>query len=231
MPQPEAEAAPTTEEKKAEEEQEEKLIQEAQEAAESAEKVETSERKKRAQKAASQRMKSEAETRVLIDEQLRQVGWEADTEHLRYSKGTRPQKGRCIAIAEWPTDSADGKGGFADYALFIDLKLVAIIEAKAEHKDVAAVIDGQCKTYPKFIKAEHQEYVMDRWGEYQVPFTFATNGKPYLEQLRTKSGIWFLDLRQKTNRPEPLRGWFSPLGLTELLNRNVEAGKKKLNIE
>ena len=28
---------------------------------------------------ASQRPKSEAETRYIIDEQLRQVGWEADT--------------------------------------------------------------------------------------------------------------------------------------------------------
>jgi len=34
-------------------------------------------------------MKSEAETRYLIDEQLRKVGWEADTEKLRYSKGTQ----------------------------------------------------------------------------------------------------------------------------------------------
>ena len=51
--------------------------------------------KKQAQKAASHRVKSEAETRYLIDEQLRKVGWEADTETLRYSKGTRPEKGRC----------------------------------------------------------------------------------------------------------------------------------------
>ena len=49
--------------------------------------------------------KSEAETRYLIDEQLRKVGWEADTENLRYAKGTRPARGHCMAIAEWPTDS------------------------------------------------------------------------------------------------------------------------------
>lgn len=51
---------------------------------------------------ASQRPKSEAETRYIIDEQLRQVGWEADTENLRYSKGTRPTKEPNMAIAEWP---------------------------------------------------------------------------------------------------------------------------------
>ena len=32
---------------------------------------------------------SEAQTRELIDEQLRKVGWEVDTKELRYSKGTR----------------------------------------------------------------------------------------------------------------------------------------------
>ena len=33
---------------------------------------------------------TEAETRKIIDEQLCKVGWEADTDNLRYSKGTRP---------------------------------------------------------------------------------------------------------------------------------------------
>ena len=219
---------PVKEDKVDEEALEKILLQQAAENAAKAPKVNKADRQKYARKASNQRYKSEAETRVLIDEQLRQVGWEADTENLRYSKGTRPQKGRCLAIAEWPTDSPGGKGGFADYALFIDLQLVAIIEAKAEHKDVAAVIDGQCKDYPKHIKNQHSEYVVGQWGEYQVPFTFATNGKPYLEQLRTKSGIWFLDLRQKTNRPKPLRGWFSPLGLAELLARDTGKGNEKL---
>lgn len=48
---------------------------------------------------------SEAETRMIIDEQLRNAGWEADTKNLRYSKGTRPSKNKNIAIAEWPTSS------------------------------------------------------------------------------------------------------------------------------
>ena len=79
---------------------------------------------------------SEAETRIIIDDQLRKYGWEADTNNLRYSKGTRPQKGRNLAIAEFPTDSTVTKGGFADYALFVGLKLVAIIEAKKASVDI-----------------------------------------------------------------------------------------------
>ena len=55
----------------------------------------------------------ERETRRLIDAQLRSGGWEADTEEMRYSQGTRPVKGRYMAIAEWQTAS-----GNADYALF-----------------------------------------------------------------------------------------------------------------
>ena len=88
-------------------------------------------RRKRAVVAASKRHVSEAETRYLIDEQLRKVGWEADSETLRHSFGTRPQVGRNLAIAEWPTDSSVGNRGFADYALFAGTRLVGIIEAKA----------------------------------------------------------------------------------------------------
>ena len=84
----------TQEEKEAEEKQAEKLTKQAEQKASMAEAVSKSERQKQAGKMASQRPKSEAETRYIIDEQLRQVGWEADTENLRYSKGTRPIKGQ-----------------------------------------------------------------------------------------------------------------------------------------
>lgn len=171
---------------------------------------------------------SEAETRRHIDEQLRSVGWEADTENLRYSKGTRPTKGRNIAIAEWPTDSEVGARGFVDYALFIDTMLVATIEAKAEHLDIPSVIDYQCKDYSRHIREEDAPFVISQWGQNQVPFTFATNGRPYLKQLETKSGIWFLDLRMPNNKPKPLKGWISPTGILELLERDVEAGNRAL---
>ena len=56
-----------------------------------------------ARKAAGSIELDEAATRQLIDEQLRQAGWEADTPTLRYGKGARPQKNRNLAIAEWLT--------------------------------------------------------------------------------------------------------------------------------
>ena len=81
------------------EQQEEELTKAAIEVAEKTEKVDKKVRQKQANKMASQRQKSEAETRYMIDEQLRQVGWEANTQELRYSKGVRPAKGRNLAIA------------------------------------------------------------------------------------------------------------------------------------
>ena len=83
-------------------------------------------------------MNFESKTRKIIDEQLRKAGWEADTENLRNSKGICPESSRNLAITEWRTDS-----GCADYALFVGTKLVGIIEAKARHKDIPAVLDCQ----------------------------------------------------------------------------------------
>ncbi|WOC74106.1 type I restriction-modification system endonuclease [Intestinibacillus sp. NTUH-41-i26] len=187
--------------------------------------------KERAEKGetASESIKlSEAETRYLIDEQLRKYGWEADTNHLRYSKGIRPQKGRNLAIAEWPTDSAIGKNGYADYALFVELKLVGIVEAKKAAVDIPSVIDYQCKEYAKGIKAEHREYIINQWGAYKVPFVFATNGRKYLKQIETKSGIWYLDLRSGANAPKALQGWISPQGLMEQLEKDIAAANAAL---
>lgn len=214
--------------KEAEKAEEDELTKKAEEAAKAAAPVDKTARQKKASEAASQRIRTEAETRYLIDEQLRKVGWEADTNELRYSKGTRPTKGRNLAIAEWPTDSTVGNSGRADYALFIGLQLYATIEAKAIHHDIPSVIDYQCKDYSRLIKAEHAQYQTGTWGNYKVPFTFATNGRPYLDQLKTKSGIWFLDLRKASNAPKALRGWYSPEGLENLLADDIDEGNRKL---
>jgi len=128
-------SGPVSSDKQTEKAEEERLIEEAEKTAAATHAVEKDTRKKRSGKAASQRIKSEAETRYLKDEQLRKIGWEADTELLRYSKGARPAKGRNIAIAEWSTDSTVGNKGYVDYALFVDTQMVATIEAKAIHKD------------------------------------------------------------------------------------------------
>jgi len=144
----------------AEEKKEAEFAKQAEETAANAPKVTQEERKKQAYKVANQRPKTEAETSFLIDKQLRMVGWEADTENIRYSKGVRPTKGRKLAIAEYPTNSTVGNRGYADYTLFIGEKLVGIIEAKAIHKDIPSVIDYQGKDYPRCIRKEDEKYVI-----------------------------------------------------------------------
>lgn len=204
----------------------EKLTKQAQKA--NVKSISIEERVKKANTAVALINLSEKETRYLIDEQLRKVGWEADTVNLRYSKGVRPQKGRNIAIAEWPTDSKVGDRGYADYAFFVGIKLVGIIEAKRAFTDIPSVIDYQCKDYAREIKAEHKKYIIGTWGSYMAPFLFATNGRKYLRQLETKSGIWFLDVRQSSNIPKALQGWMSPDGIMELLKKDIESANQSL---
>lgn len=185
-------------------------------------------RRKRAAVAADNRHVSEAETRYRIDEQLRKVGWEADSETLRHSRGTRPQAGRNLAIAEWPTDASVGDRGFADYALFAGTRLVGIIEAKPTHKDISAVLDHQCKEYASHIRTEHHAHTVGEWRGFRVPFLFAANGRPYIRQYEEKSGIWFQDVRNASNPPQALHGWMSPAGLEELLDRDTAQGNQRL---
>jgi type I restriction enzyme R subunit len=174
---------------------------------------------------ASQKMElDEHQTRLLIDQQLRDVGWEADTEKLTYASGARPELHRAKAIAEWPTAK-----GPADYVLFIGLSAVAVVEAKRKAIDVPGAIE-QAKRYARAFSGAS---LCDGapWADYQIPFLFATNGRPYLRQLETKSGVHFLDARRKQNHPRALEDWYTPEGLRELLNQDVDQAQQQLQQE
>ncbi|MBC8986660.1 type I restriction-modification system endonuclease [Pedobacter sp. N36a] len=179
----------------------------------------------RTAKATSRMEMSEAETRELIDEQLRQAGWEVDTPNLNFKlKRTIPKKGKNMAIAEWKCGSL-----WADYALFIDEQLVGLIEAKKHIKNVMADL-GQAMKYSKeVLPLDGINMVTHNNCEiYRVPFMFSTNGRPYLEQMKELSGIWFWDARHKKNRQKPLVAWFSPRNLSDKLVFDELEGAKKL---
>lgn len=171
---------------------------------------------------------SEAQTRELIDEQLRRAGWDADTQTIRYSKGSRPEKNTYKAIAEWPTNSSLGNGGYADYALFIGEVLVAIVEAKKMDTDVFGALNVQAKDYAKNIRPRDIKYVLRKFQEYYVPFIYATNGRPYLGQYKEKSGIWGLDTREPFNVPTAVAAWPRPEEMILDLQKDVEEANKKL---
>lgn len=177
----------------------------------------------RSKKAASKIEYSESETRMMIDQQLADAGWEVSTNSLNYKKNkTLPEKGRMLAIAEWPCGNL-----WADYALFIGTDLVGIVEAKKYANDISSDL-SQAKTYSKLAEEKSQVKLLGKWQEFNVPFLFATNGRKYLEQIKTKSGIWFLDVRNERNRSRALHGWFSPEGLKELLKQNKTEANSKL---
>ena len=157
----------------------------------------------------------EATTRVLIDNQLRSAGWIVNSAMLRHSGGVRPQPGQAIAIAEWPTRS-----GPVDYALFIDERCVGVIEAKRGITDVPGRL-GQAKRYARDIQLASDEASLDGpyLDQFRVPFLFVTNGRPYVKQLATKSGIWFWDARSASGEPRALPEWFSPRDLKERLEQ------------
>jgi type I restriction enzyme R subunit len=168
----------------------------------------------------------EAQTRQMIDGQLREAGWEVDTVNLRFSNGTRPEKGRNLAIAEWPTAS-----GPADYVLFIGLMPVAVVEAKRKNIDVSAALQ-QAKRYSRgFTLDSEMQSPGGAWDQYHIPFSFSTNGRPYLRQLETQSGIWFCDLRQTENLSRALDGWYTPEGLMTLLKRDEAQANQQLETE
>jgi type I restriction enzyme R subunit len=170
---------------------------------------ETAEIIKRSEAASATIDLNEAQTRALIDQQLRDRGWEVDTQNLRYRQGFRPTKGKNMAISEYPTND-----GIADYALFIGLQCVAMIEAKRRRKNVAGAI-AQAERYARGYSPE-------------VPFVFATNGRGYLKQLETKSGIWFRDTRKSTNHSRALIDFYTPDGLEALLTMDRETAHEKL---
>ncbi|EPJ0544965.1 hypothetical protein ACTBNI_001454 [Salmonella enterica subsp. enterica serovar Soerenga] len=89
-------------------------------------------------------------TRILIDQNLNDAGWLADSQELTWANGTRPEKGINKAIAEWPTEY-QGKKGRADYVLFCGLTPLATVEAKKENTDVAGKIP-QAERYSKGFK-------------------------------------------------------------------------------
>ncbi len=187
----------------------------------------TFEKYQRAATAASQFVHlDEAQTRQIIDAQLDAADWEADTVNLRFNNGTRPERGRNLAIAEYPTTS-----GPADYVLFIGLMPVAVVEAKRKNVDVSAAL-VQAKRYSRDISLmDDMHSPGGEWGVYKIPFAFSSNGRPYLKQLETHSGIWFVDLRRSTNLSHALDGWYTPEGLKELLKRDEVAAHQQLETE
>jgi type I restriction enzyme R subunit len=109
------------------------------------------------------------------------------------------------AVEEYPT-----KTGPADYALFVNGKLLGIIEAKKIAVGAENVLE-QAKRYSRGVKK-----TIGEWRDYKVPFLYSTNGEI----------IFHLDVRNKGNTSYQISDFHSPQALLDKFNRNTEGAEK-----
>ena len=196
--------------------------------------------KKQASKAAAKIQLNEDLTRILIDTQLMEAGWEVDSETITHANGERPGKGKNRAIAEWPTTGKQK----ADYVLFMGLTPVAVVEAKRKNKNVAGAIP-QAERYSKsFVLKETMKAPWELQGlatpwptgegtstTFKIPFVYSCNGRPYIKQLEEQSGTWFRDCRKPSNTARATADFATPDGLKDRLLRDRDLAMEKLKTE
>ena len=147
---------------------------------------------------------AEDETRVIIDYQLRSAGWQADTASYAIPWAPVPKKAstrpspngppRLVRLT-MPSLRVSISSVWLKPRRWARMSWPTLHKASAMH--AISQLDGEAR------------FIAGPWDDFKVPFLFSTNGRPYLEQLKEKSGIWFLDVRDPTNHPRPLQGWYS----------------------
>ena len=126
-----------------------------------------------------------------IDPKLDAAGW------------TLPRPGSTAAR----TEEEDTTNGPADYALWIDQRVVGVVEAK------------KLTVGPQNVLAQAERYAQGLvnsafdFGGLRCPFLYATNGEV----------LWFHDVRHELNRSRRVSGFHTPTGLRELLDRDFDA--------
>jgi type I restriction enzyme R subunit len=109
------------------------------------------------------------------------------------------------AVEEYPTET-----GPADYALFVEGKLLGIIEAKKISVGAGNVLE-QAKRYARGLPA-----TVGEWRDYKVPFLYSTNGEL----------IFHLDVRKKENTSYQLMDFHSPQAMLDKYNRDTDKAER-----
>ncbi|MGB7063004.1 MAG: DEAD/DEAH box helicase family protein [Candidatus Zixiibacteriota bacterium] len=111
------------------------------------------------------------------------------------------------AVEEYPTAN-----GPADYAFFVNGRLLGILEAKKVAVDPQNVLE-QAKRY-SFGAPE----TIGNWNGFRVPFLYSSNGER----------IWFADVRDKTYYARELVKFHTADALEEMFGKNLAEHKKWL---
>jgi type I restriction enzyme R subunit len=146
---------------------------------------------------------SEWKTRkTRIDARLKALNpqWEI----IPYQEGLDTSMLTRHAVEEYPTNN-----GPADYALFVNGKLLGILEAKKVAVNPQNVLE-QAKRY-----ACGCQKTIGSWGFFHVPFLYSSNG----------TQIWFADVRDETYYSRELLNFHTCDALEEMFARDYAACK------
>ena len=124
---------------------------------------------------------------------------------IHYSDVTESTVLSAHAVEEYPTET-----GPADYALFVQGKLLGIVEAKKLAVGAENVLE-QAKRYSRGVKQ-----TVGDWRDYKVPFLYSTNGEL----------VFHLDVRKKENTSFQISDFHSPQALLDKFTRNTESAEK-----
>jgi len=119
--------------------------------------------------------------------------------------GWRLPKGKAAAEA-FRSEEEETDNGPADYALWLDDQVAAVVEAKKLTVGPQNVLT-QAERYARGIRDSSYDF-----DGLRCPFLYATNGEV----------IWFHDVRHSLNRSRRISNFHTPAALRELLGRDLD---------
>src|SRR6266851_2238232 len=135
-----------------------------------------------------------------IDPKLDAAGWRLPKGGKRSTKPFRSE--------EEPTAN-----GPADYALWLDQRIVGVVEAKKLTVGPQNVLT-QAERYARGIPESSYDF-----HGHRCPFLYATNGEVF----------WFHDVRHPLNRSRKVAAFHTPSALLEMLERDFDGACEKLH--
>ncbi len=127
---------------------------------------------------------------------------------IKYTEGLDTSKLTNHAVEEYPTAN-----GPADYALFVNGKLLGIIEAKKVTVNPQNVLE-QAKRYSKGISGD-----VGSWEDFGVPFLYASNGEL----------IWYADIRNQKYNSRNISNFHTPSAVEDFYTRNDSKAFEELH--
>src|SRR6266567_7669138 len=128
-----------------------------------------------------------------IDPKLDAAGWRL------------PKNGATPLRGQFRTEEHETTNGPADYALWLDGRIIALVEAK------------KLTIGPQNALTQAERYARGLAG-LKVPFLYSTNGEVF----------WFHDVRNPTSRSRQVAAFHTASALRELLDSDFDAASQRL---